>query len=61
MATVLHTLTVAEFEAQFGYEKPSYEFWYGEAIQKSMPTWMHGLEPQVTPDLLHRLKNDFGR
>jgi Uma2 family endonuclease len=52
VATVLHTLTVAEFEAQFGYEKPSYEFWYGEAIQKSMPTWIHGLLQRIIMELL---------
>ncbi len=52
MATVLHTLSVAEFEAQFGHEKPYYEFWFGEAIQKSMPTWIHGLLQRILMELL---------
>ncbi len=52
MAAVLHTLTVAEFEAQYGQEKPYYEFWYGEAVQKSMPTWIHGLLQRIVMELL---------
>ncbi len=52
MATVLPALTVAEFEAQYGHEKPYYEFWYGEAIQKSMPTWIHGLLQKLLMKLL---------
>ena len=52
MATVSQTLTAAEFEARFGHEKPYYEFWYGEAIQKSMPTWIHGLLQRIVMELL---------
>ncbi len=51
-ATVLNTLTVTEFEMQFGSEKPYYEFWHGEAIQKSMPTWIHGLLQRILMELL---------
>jgi Uma2 family endonuclease len=52
MAAALSTLTIAEFEAQFGHEKPHYEFWYGEAVQKSMPTWIHGLLQRILMELL---------
>ncbi|HEX4228490.1 MAG TPA: Uma2 family endonuclease [Bryobacteraceae bacterium] len=52
MATVLHPLTVEEFEARFGHEKPYYEFWYGEAVQKSTPTWIHGLLQRILMELL---------
>ena len=52
MATGLHALSVEEFEAAFGHEKPYYEFWYGEAIQKSMPTWIHGLLQRILMELL---------
>jgi Uma2 family endonuclease len=34
---------VVEFEKQYGQEKPYYEFWNGEAVQKSASTWIHGL------------------
>ena len=54
MATLLNLLTLAEFEAQFGHEKPYYEFWYGEAIQKSMPTWIHGLLQGILIQLLRK-------
>jgi Uma2 family endonuclease len=52
MASSSQTLTIAEFEEQFGHEKPYYEFWYGEAIQKSMPTWVHGLLQRILMELL---------
>jgi len=52
MAAVVDKLTVAEFEKQYGHEKPYYEFWHGEAVQKSMPTWVHGLLQKILMDLL---------
>ena len=52
MATALHRLTLEEFETRFGHEKPYYEFWYGEAVQKSMPTWIHGLLQRILMELL---------
>jgi Uma2 family endonuclease len=54
MATVADKLTVAEFEKQYGHEKPYYEFWHGEAVQKSMPTWIHGLLQGILRDLLSK-------
>ncbi len=52
MATVAQRLSVAEFEERYRHEKPYYEFWRGEAIQKSMPTWLHSLIVLVLIDLL---------
>jgi Uma2 family endonuclease len=52
MATTAVKLTVAEFEERYGHEKPYYEFWHGEAIQKTMPTWLHGLLQRILMDLL---------
>jgi Uma2 family endonuclease len=52
MATAAAKLTVAEFEKQYGREKPYYEYWYGEAVQKSMPTWLHGLLQTILASLL---------
>lgn len=52
MATVANKLTVAEFEKRYGHEKPYYEFWHGEAVQKSMPTWIDGLLQMILSSLL---------
>lgn len=52
MATVAAKLTVAEFEKQYAGEKPYYEYWYGEAIQKSMANWVHGLLQIILATLL---------
>ena len=46
--------TLAEFEAQFGHEKPYYEFWYGEPIQKSSSTWIHGLLQRLLMQVLRK-------
>jgi len=52
MATAAEKLTVAEFERQYGQVKPYYEFWHGEALQKSMPTWLDALLQKILMDLL---------
>lgn len=44
MATTTSHLSVEEFHRLYDdASKPYYEYWYGEAIQKSMPTWLHGI------------------
>jgi Uma2 family endonuclease len=43
MAASVDKLTLVEFECRYGDRKPYHEFWFGEAIPKSMPTWLHGL------------------
>lgn len=43
MAAVAEKLSLPEFQKQYGSRKPSHEFWFGEAIPKAMPTWIHGL------------------
>lgn len=52
MASVAQKLTVAEFEKQYGREKPYYEYWYGEPVQKSRPNWLYGLLQKILMDLL---------
>ncbi|MBV8896571.1 MAG: Uma2 family endonuclease [Acidobacteriaceae bacterium] len=54
MATAAAKLTVAEFESQYGQEKPYYEYWYGEAIPKSMPNTVHGLLQIIVAALLRQ-------
>ena len=36
-------LTLEEFRDRYAGEKPYYEYWDGEAIQKSHATSLHGL------------------
>ena len=43
MATTTAKLTLEQFQERFGQCERAYEFWYGEAIAKSLPTWVHGL------------------
>ncbi len=42
-ANLLPSLTLEEFHQLYDGSKPVYEYWYGEAIRKSMPTALHGL------------------
>ena len=47
-ATQESLLTLEEFRVRYAGEKPYYEYWSGEAIQKSMPTTLHGtIQPIV--------------
>jgi Uma2 family endonuclease len=45
-------LSVQEFHARYDGEKPYYEYWNGEAVQKSMPTLLHGLIQKILMLLL---------
>ncbi|MBV8895850.1 MAG: Uma2 family endonuclease [Acidobacteriaceae bacterium] len=45
-------MTVEQFEAQYGQEKPYFEYWFGEPVQKSMPTWLHSLLQKIIMKLL---------
>ena len=52
MATTTHRLTLEEFRSQYADEKPYYEYWFGEAIQKSVATWLHAVLQVLLCDLL---------
>lgn len=54
MATVAHSLTKQEFREQFAGKKPYFEYWFGEAVQKSMPTWLHGILQAILLDFMKR-------
>jgi len=43
MAAQPTALTVEEFHRLYDGAKPAYEYWFGEAVQKPMPTTLHGL------------------
>jgi Uma2 family endonuclease len=53
-------LSVQEFHSRYGGEKPYYEYWNGEAVQKSMPTRMHSLIQKIILRLLDGLGYDSG-
>jgi Uma2 family endonuclease len=42
MAAPGQFLTLEQFEQTYESEKPYYEYWFGEAVQKSVPTSLHG-------------------
>jgi len=44
-------LTVEEFRERYAGEKPYFEYWFGEAIQKPVPTWLHSLLQQILGEL----------
>jgi len=42
MATAVPFLTLEQFDEIYEGQKPYYEYWFGQAVQKSMPTSLHG-------------------
>jgi Uma2 family endonuclease len=52
MAAASQLLSLAEFRDRYSQEKPYYEYWFGEAIQKSVPTWLHSLLQSILGELL---------
>jgi Uma2 family endonuclease len=43
MAAAHSFLSLERFESLYRDQKPYFEYWFGEAIQKEMPTTMHGV------------------
>jgi Uma2 family endonuclease len=54
MATAIRPLNKEEFRARYTGQKPHFEYWFGEAIQKTMPTWLHGLLQGILVEALRR-------
>ncbi|SRR5579875_408265 len=50
-----HKLSPEEFHARYDREKPYYEYWAGEAVQKAMPTVLHSILQAVLTALFRRL------
>jgi Uma2 family endonuclease len=53
MAIAVPLLSIEEFRERYAEEKPYYEYWFGEAIQKSVPTWLHSLLQAIVSELLN--------
>lgn len=47
-------LSVEEFHRQYDGAKPAYDYWYGAAVQKSMPTILHGIVQTIIMMLLEK-------
>lgn len=54
MATVARSLTKQEFREQYAGRKPYFEYWFGEAVQKSRPTWLHSALQLILGEFLKR-------
>ena len=54
MAAGTTPLTLQEFNAQYAGEH-GYEYWFGEIVQKGMPTWLHGLLQLILGELFYKL------
>jgi Uma2 family endonuclease len=52
MAAVAEKLSFLEFQAKYGRDDKTYEYWHGEAIKKGMATWVHGLLIRIVMELL---------
>jgi Uma2 family endonuclease len=51
-------LSLQEFHARYAGEKPYFEYWDGEAIQKSVPTLLHSLIQKILVALLDAMGFD---
>jgi Uma2 family endonuclease len=54
-------LSLEEFHARFAEEKPYFEYWDGEAVQKSRPTRLHSLIQEILVRLLGAMGYDAGQ
>jgi Uma2 family endonuclease len=60
MATATNSLTLEEFRSRYAEEKPYYEYWFGEAVQKSEPTLFHVLLVKILMSFLDRAGYESG-
>lgn len=54
-------LSLEGFHARYGEDKPYFEYWDGEAVQKSRPTRLHSLIQKTLVKLLDALGYDSGQ
>jgi Uma2 family endonuclease len=53
MATAPQHLTIEDFERLYGNEN-GWEYWFGKAVQKPMPTWAHAILQQLIAELIRQ-------
>jgi Uma2 family endonuclease len=47
-------LTLEEFHTRYANSSRAYEYWFGEAVEKAMPTWLHSLVQAILTEMLRR-------
>jgi len=53
-ATTPPALTPEEFRKQFENSDRAYEYWFGEAIEKPVPTWLHAIVQVLVAEAFRR-------
>lgn len=48
------TLTLEQYHARYAGEN-GYEYWFGEAVRKPTPTWLHAILQGLLTEIFHRL------
>ena len=53
MATAAGFLTLDEYHERYAGEN-AYEYWFGEAIKKSVPTWLHAILQVILAEVFYK-------
>jgi len=53
MASPAQYLTIEAFDSQYGHEN-GWEYWFGQAVQKPMPTWAHAVLQPLLCELIRQ-------
>jgi Uma2 family endonuclease len=51
MATASH-ISLEEFHARYAHEN-GYEYWFGEVVKKSVPTWLHAILQSLLAEIFY--------
>lgn len=56
MAAIAPTplLTLEEFHLRYANSGRAWEYWFGEAVEKSVPTWLHSLVQAILTEMLRQ-------
>ena len=55
MAAVPQSLSLEEFDRLYGDQKPYHEYWYGQAVQKTVPNIVHSVLQMIMGMLLREI------
>jgi len=53
MAATNPLLTLEQYHAQYAHEN-GWEYWFGEAVRKPVPTWLHAILQALLCDLIYK-------
>lgn len=54
MATVAAPITFEEFEQRYAGSGRAVEYWHGEVVEKTVPTWLHAVLQALLAEILQR-------